>query len=209
MEIPTDQQRRGERLLRDNPALAKSNWLPEGTFPELTELRERHVKLLEDRAVASRACTSLREKYEAEDEAQQRSFQNGGKAPRLTPEAERADAKREAESRLRAANIALAEFIDEAVVAIQAQESAWIELLKQRAVAADEKVEEAKRLLDEAHRDRWAIKRVRMWVERTSENKQARHVAYEQLAGPPPPRGIELPTGMTGAAVEEYAGSPA
>ena len=178
------QLQHGEKLLRENPALRQPDWLPEGIWPELDELHDRHVKLLADLSVHLQRVGALRRKYDDEDEAREKALSEGDEPPKVTTEAKRDVALSEAKASSAAAKRALAIFLAEAVALVQEKEADWLDECAGRDQAAEAKRIEAQRLLDEAKRDAWIAKRARMWVERTAKDRPMLHIAGPSLSEP-------------------------
>lgn len=182
----TEQQKRGSRLYKNNPAVRRGNWLPHGLWPEMDDLHDRHKEFLSRLADASSAAASLTKSYEAEDEAKTTALAEGKEPPSQTDETARQAALRDAAVRTEAAMQALHNFLAEAIDVIQAKEADWLADLNARDSEAEEKRAEAARLLNEADQDTWTAKRSRMWIERTAKDRSMMHIAYEELSGPVP-----------------------
>jgi hypothetical protein len=182
----TEAQARGEILVRENPAIRKPNWLPEGLWPELDELRERHVQLLADSSSTGSRKDQLTKKYEREDEAQMQALQAGEDPPPSTPMDQRQSELHDAKLAADAAHIAFCEAVSEMVAKVREKRRDWNNTFTRLETEAREKREEMARLQKEAEQKEWDANRLRLWLSRTAEDKPGRHVAFEQVSGPVP-----------------------
>jgi hypothetical protein len=180
----------------DEPAFSREDWLPErAEWPELAELRERHVALLRTRQALAHERADLRRRFEAEDEARKTALQDayaaGEQAPTLpekgTATEEREAARQEINDRLASANAAFKEFIDEAVETIRERAPDWMADLDTKAAAAESKRQEAARLLAEAEAAESQFSSLRRWVERTARDRTGMHIGYTVLNAPSRP----------------------
>jgi hypothetical protein len=169
----------GTGLLDSQPALRRPDWLPEGLFPELDELREEHLEHLNSHA-GDRA-RELREEYEAEDAARAEALRVGGDVPAVTPTAERQDALGEAEAEREAAVARFRDFIDRAVETLHRLEPEWREQFKQKTAEANRKREEAAALLAAAERETERVSRLELWLDRTISPRAGRYVGAPDL----------------------------
>jgi hypothetical protein len=177
---------RGEKLVNQNPAIRKPDWLPSNAGPGLNELHTKHVELLTKLGEATDEAADLRNKYKAEDDAREKAALNGEPAPTVTPESVRQDTLGEAMAEATSAGQALYLFVAEAIKTIQENKDEWAAALTKRAREAEDKRAEALRLLDEADEDAWVGKRAGMWLTRTAEDKPMRHIAFATIAGEVP-----------------------
>lgn len=169
----------GTGLLDTQPALRRPDWLPEGLFPELDELRKEHLEHLD--SDAGDRARELREEYEAEDTARAEALRVGGEVPPVTPTAERQDALGEAEAEREAGVARFRDFLDGAVAKIQELEPGWREQFQQKTAEANRKREEAAALLAAAERETERVARLELWLNRTVNPRAGRYVGAPDL----------------------------
>lgn len=180
------------RIAHD-PALARSDWLPEGTgWPGMDELRDAHVRLLRARADAGREAAEIRRRHEAEDEQQQEAWKAAFAAGRtvepveMTPREARRDELEPAEARAQAAARALDDFLGEAVDTIAANEPEWTADLAEQDARVREVEEEAARAVEAARANAARVPKMKTWLARTAgshpmfESLDGRHIAAPQ-----------------------------
>lgn len=187
--------------LRNQPALVVKDWLPEGIFPELDELREEHHQLLDEVFAARDEAVGLRAGYEDEDGARAAALAAGDEPPAVTGSAERKDAIGDAEARLQACWDRVAAFVERAAEVIKEKGGErplfpdepglvlpeWRETFAAtRAEAADE-VEVAKEALAKAERKAANVDQVEGWLDRTVKPRGGRYLSAPQL-------GVGFPT---------------
>jgi hypothetical protein len=179
-------------LLEHNPAFLRPDWIPETRLsPELSELREEHLRLLAERTRLFEEVFVLTKKFEAEDEARKEALKEAArtgtakaKVPPRTPDPEREEALREPSERAEAATAALAEFLREALAAIRERRDQFRRPLEEQLAAADAKREEARRLLAEADAVAGIATRLGDWIDRTATAPSGLHVAWGHLTAP-------------------------
>jgi hypothetical protein len=169
----------GTGLLDTQPALRRPDWLPEGLFPELDELREEHLEHLN--SGAGEKVQELRDTYEAEDAARAEALRLGRDAPAVTPAAERQDALGEAEAEREAAVARFRDFLDRAVERLHALEPEWREQFREKTAEANRKREEAAALLAAAERETEKVARLELWLDRTVNPRAGRYVGAPDL----------------------------
>lgn len=177
----------------DNPALLREDWLPEETeWPELGDLRERHVRHLQGLNALAHERNELWELFEAEDERRAEALKTGYAAgeepddlPEVTPEPEREAQMAARAEKHRAALAAFEDFLNEAIDAIRRRSPEWLAGLDQEAAEATHKRQEAARLLAEAQADEERLRMLRMWVERTARDRSGWHVPFPALSHSP------------------------
>jgi len=169
----------GTGLLDTQPALRRPDWLPEGLFPELDELREEHLEHLN--SGAGQKVQELREAYEAEDAARAEALRLGRDLPVVTPTAERQDALGEAEAEREAAVARFRDFLDRAVARLRALEPEWREQFREKNAEANRKREEAAALLAAAERESEKVTRLELWLDRTINPRAGRYVGAPDL----------------------------
>jgi hypothetical protein len=179
----------GESIIRrHHPVVTKTDWLPEGLWPELDECRTVHEAAVARVEQATKDSRALGKKFEAEDEARIDAYKTGHKAPKMTDPAEREREVAETRAKHDAAEAALAEAVANAVDTIESKGREWLDDLAERLVEADEKRAEAKRLLAEADKASREIARLQMWVGRSSgEMPRAARLGHTRLSDLPIP----------------------
>lgn len=166
-------------LLDEQPALRRTDWLPEGLFPELDELRAEHLTFLA--GGWGDAKQSLLDTYEAEDEARAEALRLGNDAPAVTPTAERQDRLGEAEAERQAGRAKFDDFIARALAEIAKLAPDWREQFAQMATEADRKRAEAAALLAAAEREVSRVARSELWLDRTIKPRSGRYVGAPDL----------------------------
>jgi hypothetical protein len=173
--------------------LVKPDWLPPGLWSELDELREEHHQLIEERKRTQAEAVAVRQRFEEEDRQRQEAYRRGKQA-KVTPRHEREDAIEDAKAKAGAAMDNLEEFLDEAVQTIQRKQGDWLEDLRRAELLADEKREEAMRLLAEADQLLAETKRNRLWVTRTAEDGTMGHISYREMGVAPSRQAADFKT---------------
>lgn len=196
------------RVLEDNPALLKPNWLPPADdWPELAELRAEHERLLTARAEAWAAAQEVVGRHRAEDEARGEAMKVAVRENRepeevvLTPPEQREAERSEALQRWEATTEALVEFLQTATSEIERRSPEFYAKLDEEASAADDLRQEAQRLLAEAEQVVAGVQRKRLWLDRGSGRSTLGHYPYEEMAIPPPPRSLDLNSLLAGGAI--------
>jgi len=179
---------------QSEPTLSREDWLPaESPWPELDELRERHVRLLHERQALAEQRGDLREGFEEEDQRRsdvmKAAYTAGedpatAELPEATPPEDREAAIAEINEKLKAINQALEDFLNEAIATIQAREGEWLIDLAARGQVASEKREEAARLLAEAAGVEDGLTRTMAWVERTARDRTRMHFPFADMRLP-------------------------
>jgi hypothetical protein len=179
-------------IIEGNPTFGYRDWLPEDSgWPELDALHAEHMRLLDRRKEAERACGDVRRRHESEDQARRdtlkAAFLAGHEAndlPDFTPAEERQAEVDGAQEVWEAAVDAFAEFLRDAVATLAAHREEWFGALDERAAEGDRKRAEARRLAEEADAAASQIERLRIWVDRSTGGRLG-HYPYGQLAAPP------------------------
>lgn len=158
-----------------------ADWLPEGLFPEIDELRTEHLRRLDEVKQANGKVTEIIEGFEAEDAARDAALYAGDPAPAVTNTAERTDAVREAEAEAHAARLRLDRFYRSAEAKFQEMLPTWqIQFAQVRAERAAV-VEQARAALEAAEQDRDDVDQAEQWVRRTVKPKGGRHIQAPKL----------------------------
>jgi hypothetical protein len=154
-------------LLDSDPALRDPEWLPEGVFPEIDELREEHRARLDDIKAAGVKRSELLAQYEAEEEARNAALYAGEAVPAVTSASDRQDALAAAEAERVAAHRHFQDFFDRAVETFNRMAPFWqLRFAEARANRATA-VEQAEAALRQAEREAANIDQAEQWVNRT------------------------------------------
>jgi hypothetical protein len=188
-----------QRILDDGPALLKRDWLPpEDEWFELADLRREHHRLLDERSAALRIAMETNAKFSTEDESRNSELEAAIREGRdereveLTPKEERKAEREQNIARIEAANRALARFLQEALAGMKARAQEHYARLDAVSATAEQKREEAARLLKEAERTVANVQRKRMWFDRISGRAYGGYISYEQMPVPEPPEPLDL-----------------
>ena len=154
-----------------------ANWLPEGLWPELDELRHEHLRVRHQVAGEVAALKALEDRFREEDRCYERGLQQAQREDRLeavedrrTPsEKRRADQATIAE-RLWAGVIVLGETKDAVIELFREREDDWLADLRAQLEPAREKRREAERLLEEAKAEEWHLHQLGQWVQITADD---------------------------------------
>jgi hypothetical protein len=173
------------RQLLAAPATGRADWLPEGEWAELDELRAEHRRILAARAEAVAEGAELRERFEAEDRARDAALMKRYasdtevEVPEVTPADEREAAFAPLRARLDALKETLGEFLVRAEKTIAGNYETWSADLDSRDAQSQARVEAARagraRAAAEVS-DRQALRR---WLARSA----GLHPMFRQLAG--------------------------
>jgi len=188
------------QALRNQPALTVKDWLPQGIFHELDELREEHHALLDEVDAAVSACVAQREAYEREDADQRAALAEGESPATVTGSAERQDTLAVLNAARVAALDRLAAFVERATQVIKAkggerplfpdepgvQLAEWRRQFAATRAEAAEEIEQAREVLAKAERKAADVDQVEMWLDRTVKPKGGRYLSAPQLGAPFP-----------------------
>jgi hypothetical protein len=180
--------------LAEAPALCRADWIPEGAFAELDELRAEHQKLRNQSLAVDRELQAIKQRFDAEDSSNTTALRAkvsdpSVELPDLTPPEERAAAIGPLEDRKRAVAQVQDDFLRRAVAAITEKYPEWIAILDSQDGEIEDRIEEARAALANAERERGATVQLRVWLERTAgqhprfRDLDGRHIAYPDLAG--------------------------
>ena len=204
--------------LRQQPALLERDWLPEGIWPELDELRNEHHGHLDACGAAGTALSDLRDSFDAEDRARYAMLKAGETAPSVTPTAERSDQLLEAEAKHDATLERFADFIGVAASIIKAKgrrleleeaghvpETEWRAGLTLQHNAAQDEREAARQALAAADRKVAELKGLERWLDCTVKPRGGRYLSHGIVTIPEPRPEPDLAamagTGMGGGGV--------
>jgi hypothetical protein len=181
-------------LRMNDQVLTRKDWLPEGLFPELDELREEHHRLLDETYEVRDESIALHDKYEAEDEARKEALLAGDDPPPVTGSADRKDALADVTARLQAKWDIVAEFANRALAIIKEKGGErpefpdepglvlpeWRQYFAAQRAEADEEIEKAKQALAAAEGKEARIKGNERWVDMTVRAKGGKYLAASQ-----------------------------
>lgn len=171
-----------------------ANWLPQGLFPELDELRDEHLARLADKAEAGRKKGEVIAGFEAEDAARNAALYAGDESPSVTSTAGREDAVRQADAELYAATRRLHDFYLHAVETIKKTAPAWRAQFAATRAARHADMEAAREALRKAEREAANVDQAEQWVDRTVTPRGGRYIEAPTL-------GVGF---MTEAELEDY-----
>lgn len=182
-------------LLDEAPALSRADWIPEGQFDQLDELREEHVRLHAAATEAAREIEAARARFEQEDATyaeagRAQATGQGVELPELTPPEERAAELAPLDAKVKAITQVREQSAREAVATITARYDEWASELDARDGEVEARVEQARAALATAEAELGATVQLRAWLERTAgrhpmfRNLDGRHIAFAGLAGP-------------------------
>jgi hypothetical protein len=193
-------------LLENYPALMDRGWLPAETeWPEFTELRDEHHRLLDacDRTI--RIATEANARFRVEDERLEAEMADalakGRKEKRnlpLTPPEARRKEQSDNRKRINVTITALVEFLERAIKEIKERAPDLYEQLAAEDAVAEQKREKAARLLAEAEQVVAGVQRKRMWLNRESGATSMPHYPFEQMAVPLPEEKVDLEAALAG-----------
>ena len=176
------------KVLDNQPALQRRDWLPDGVFPEVDALREEHHAHIDECIAAGQSCSDLRESYEQEDRARAEALRTGDDVPTMTSSADRQDALGLAEAERKAAVTRFGEFAQRAIATFSRMEDEWRQRLNQRVADAEQKRQEAQALLAQAEAEMSKAARVAKWVDRMVKPRGGRYMSapkeFGTLPGP-------------------------
>lgn len=153
-----------------------ANWLPEGMWPELDDLRVEQLRLRGVLVADIGAWHALADGFNTEDQKfaaeLRQAYRDGFPPPEdtRTPEAERKAQLRGIEDRLWAGAVVFAEHADLVVATIRENEGKWLADLKSRAADALEKVREAERIAAEARTAQWHVAQLGKWLQNQADD---------------------------------------
>lgn len=177
----------------NDQVLTRKDWLPEGLFPELDELREEHHRLLDETYEVRDESIALHKQYDDEDEARKEALLVGDDPPSVTGSADRKDALADATARLQAKWDIVADFANRALATIREKGEApefpdqpgvflpeWRQYFVAQRAEADEEIEKARQALAAAEAKEARIKGNERWVDMTVRGKGGKYLAASQ-----------------------------
>ncbi len=164
-------------LIDKQPAVRSRDWLPEGLLPEIDDLREEHLALL-DSGFGSK-LRELREQYEGEDAARAAAMRVGGEVPYVTPTAEREDALRHAEAERDAGTAKFGDFIVRAEALFRTEGPAWRARVQEKIAAANREREEAEAAARAAQREAFMATVAQQWLDKNIAKRGGRFFTFQ------------------------------
>jgi hypothetical protein len=161
------------RLIVDNlsGAATSTRWLPEGLSDEIDQMRGEHARALAQVRGTLAAVDALAAKHRVEDKEHDLALRQAAGSgdldrveDRRTPIPERTRQRDVALEKLWATVHVLGEVVEATVDAIRRAEPDLLAGLRPLLVVAQDKREEAARLLREAEAEEWAVHRTGQWV---------------------------------------------
>jgi hypothetical protein len=181
-------------LLVDAPAVSRLDWLPEGAFPVLDELRAEQARLGEMARQVSQETSATKARFEREGVEYHEAVcaqvtDPSTELPALTPPEERAATLAQLQERSNALAHLLDQFARRAVTTITEHYHEWVDDLNARDGEVQQRVEAARAALAEAEAEHGATIQLRAWLQRTAghhprfRDLDGRHIAYPDLSG--------------------------
>jgi hypothetical protein len=181
------------RFLEDEPAVSYAGFFPPAdNYPELAHLRAEHERLLAAVSDAQAHASELHRRASAEQDARADAMRDavlsGGKPGDAELAARTVTDEQIAEAHLAAdaAREALQTFAQHAVAEVVELAPQMHAELDARVLAAEEKREQARRLLAEAERDAAEPKRMRNWLDRCTGESTLGLYPFEEMGLPLP-----------------------
>jgi hypothetical protein len=174
-------------------ALTRPGFFPPDTgLAGMDDLRSEHRRRLSALGDANDVVDALRHTYEEQDETRREALLKEarvGKASKLakeTPPEIRARELQAAQERVAAVQMALDEFLHDAMDEIRDHWPSWDRVLADRADESEQQRAEAERLLAEVVAKALEIRRLRIWAERNATGGDHWLIAYPDLPAPTP-----------------------
>jgi hypothetical protein len=154
-----------------------ANWLPEGLWRELDQLRAEQLRVRDQVAAELDGLEDLGARFREEDKQHDRELRQAQRdgspeavEDRRTPPEERQAERAAIEERLWAGVMVIGEIADAVIELVREREDDWLAELRMRLEPAREKRREAERLLAEAKAEEWRIHELGQWLQITSED---------------------------------------
>ena len=182
------------RILEDNPALLKQDWLPEDPpWSDLGEIRDEQLWYLERLSEAMAATHAVMSKFRQEDaeraEAAKRAVHNGGSKkdlPKVTLQAERERQMGEAAEQHTAVLAAFAEFLRNSTNAISESIPDRLDDLKVEREEADAKILATRQALADAEVEKAKLDQLEMWLVKHRGGARGQITAFGDTSTPTP-----------------------
>jgi hypothetical protein len=169
------------RVVRTNPAIRRSGWLPHGLWPELDDLADRHEEAIKRITAAYDEATALGKRFEDEDKQREEAYATGMVVPEMTDPGERQRAVTDARAKVRGAEKNLVTVCAEAIRTVQEKLPEWQASMRERAEEARQMEIDAMALLQEAQFRTVGLKRTAHWVSRTARNRPGDHIGHDSI----------------------------
>ncbi|WP_217915415.1 hypothetical protein [Miltoncostaea marina] len=170
----------------------KAGWLPASTgWPEVEELRERHVAAVAIHREASDALSAIRAKHDQEDAERKHALASAaraGKRPKLR-QPDRAAREAElagAQERLDAATEVLEEVYAEVLAALRELAPEAAARLQSAQAEAEEERRRAREAVLAAEREVLRVRHLAQWFDRTVNKSSSWRAAFDELPVPEP-----------------------
>lgn len=181
------------------------DWIPEGLFLELDEIRSEQLRL-RDQCLAEVDAHKKQEvrfsdenkRYEEELQQAHRDGHPGSVKDDRTPEGEREAERTRIAKRFWAGYLVLAEVADQLVALVRENEDRWLsELWAQKLEPVVEALREFERKAQEARVEAWGVHLQGQWVKNTARGGPFGYQPAPDLSTQPPPQfSLEMAEGM-------------
>lgn len=180
-----------------------ANWLPEGVWPELDELRGEQLRVRGQVVAELTALEAVESRFRAEDEQHEQQLRQahrdgrpGSVEDRRTPPDQRQAERAAVEERLWAGVVVLAEVTDSVIGLVREREDHWLADLRGQLEPAREKRREAQRLSDEARREEWVLHQLGGWLQNLANDGPFGRQPHPTPSPPPAQFSAEIAAGM-------------
>lgn len=196
----------GEQLpqaLVGQPVIWDRDWLPEGLWPDLDDLREQHHAHLDTIDESLRASSAIEQRFADEDRARAEALRAGEDSPPLTPSSDRQDERDMVAAAHQAALARFAEFVEAAKQTFDAKARNWKGTLASIKAQAEAEEAEADRILKAAERKVADAEAVEKWLNKLVNPPGGRFHAPAPASGARPlkrDRKEQAPAALAGAA---------
>lgn len=154
-----------------------ANWLPEGLWPELDELRSEQLRVRDQVVAELTALEALDARCSDEDQQHERQLRQaqrdgspGSVKDARTPREQRQAARATAEERLWAGVTVLGEVVDSVIELVREREDEWLADLRARLEPQREQRRELENKLAEVRALEWQTHQFGHWVQNTSQD---------------------------------------
>ena len=154
-----------------------ANWLPDGLWPELDQLRAEQLRVREQVVTELTAREALQARFRAEDKQHEERLRQAHREgrpdsveDRRTAVEQRQAERKAIEENLWAGVIVLAEVAEQVIELVREREDDWLAGLRVQLEPAREKRREAERLFAEAKAEEWQLHQLGQWLQITSED---------------------------------------
>lgn len=173
--------------------LLKKDWLPQGLFPDLDELRAEHNELVSELENAAHVRHRMEERYKAEDTAREAAALALEDPPPVTGSAERKDRLEEVRALVQARMDRLGAFVDRAIAVIKEKGAIgefpdqpgalpeWRIVFAALRAEAESEIQKAEEALRAAEGREAAIKGNERWLDKTVKATGGVYLAASQF----------------------------